>query len=57
MAHNYNVPAKRGGRIVFDGKPGRITAVSAGHLVVHLDGEPARRRHYTHPCWRMDYLT
>jgi hypothetical protein len=54
---HYDVPALRGGRIRFNGKPGRITSVHAGHLVLHLDGEPARRRHYVHPCWRMEYLS
>ncbi|WPH57772.1 hypothetical protein [Mycobacterium phage WXIN] len=53
---HYNVPAKQGGRIVFDGQPGRITSVTGGHLALHLDGQPARRRVYVHPTWRMEYL-
>lgn len=53
---HYPVPAKRGGRIRFMGQPGRITSTNAGHLVIHLDGQPAGWRHYVHPCWRMDYL-
>lgn len=52
----YGVPARPGGRVVVDGQPGRITTVCAGRLVVHLDGEPARRRHHAHPTWRVQYL-
>lgn len=53
---HYNVPARRGGRVVFDGKPGRITSTHAGLLVLHLDDTPMSRRSYVHPCWRMEYL-
>lgn len=53
---HYNVPAKRGGRIIFDGKPGRITSMRGGHLMLHLDGDPPNRRVIVHPCWRMEYL-
>ena len=53
---HYPVPARQGQRIRFDGQSGRITSVAGGHLVIHLDGEPDRRRHRAHPCWRMEYL-
>lgn len=54
---HYPVPAKRGGRVEFDGRPGRICSVSSGHLLLlHLDGDPPRRRVIVHPMWRMDYL-
>ena len=53
---HYGVPAKRGGRIRFDGRPGRITSGDAGHLILHLDGDPPSRRVRVHPCWRMEYL-
>jgi hypothetical protein len=57
MKQHYGVPARRGGRVIFDGKPGRITSTNAaGHLVLHLDGDPPRRRVYVHPRWRMEYL-
>lgn len=52
----YGVPAKRGGRVVFDGKPGRILSTHAGHLVLHLDEDKPSHRTYVHPCWRMEYL-
>lgn len=53
---HYLVPAKRGGRIIFDGNPGRICSVAGGHLVIHLDGTPESRRFRVHPGWRMEYL-
>jgi hypothetical protein len=53
---HYPVPAKPGMRIECDGRAGRITSVAGGHLVLHFDGEPARRRHHAHPCWRVKYF-
>lgn len=50
----YGVPAKRGRRVVANGKPGVITR-SAGHYIrVRLDGE--KRSGYWHPTWHMLYL-
>lgn len=51
---HYGVPAKRGGRVVFDGQPGTITSSSAGRLRVRLDGHT--RPSVVHPTWRMTYL-
>lgn len=34
----YGVPAKRGGKIEYEGKPGVITGTSGPHLMVRLDG-------------------
>ena len=52
----YGVPARTGGRIVFDGQPGVITGYSRenAHILVLLDGdiEPVP----VHPTWRMTYL-
>lgn len=56
IRRTYDVPAKIGGRVIFDGQPGRICSTNAGHLAIHLDGTPVRRRVYTHPTWRMEYL-
>jgi hypothetical protein len=51
----YGVPCKRGGRVNFDGKPGRITQAVQGHhwLYVLLD---SGQRVICHPTWRMEYL-
>lgn len=35
----YGVPAKRGGRVTYQGNPGTITGHSGPHLKVRLDGE------------------
>jgi hypothetical protein len=50
----YQVPAKRFGRVVVDGKPGVIVGARAASLSVRFDGE----RHTTpaHPTWRVTYL-
>lgn len=50
----YRVPAKRGGRVVADGKPGRIVGFDGAHLRIRLDGE--RHSRPWHPVWHMKYL-
>lgn len=54
----YGVPAKRGQRVVVDGRPATITSASrtAEHLMVRLDDGP-RRPQPIHPTWRVEYLT
>lgn len=53
---HYQVPAKRGRRVVFDGKPGRITSARGpgAYLNVRLDGE--KHPVPVHPRWRVTYL-
>jgi hypothetical protein len=53
----YRVPAKRGMRIICDGKPGTIVASSHSnmHLILRLDGH--KHTVPAHPTWRMEYLT
>lgn len=50
----YGVPAKKGGKVVFDGKPGVITGYRNASLLVRLDGE--KHSVPVHPTWRMEYL-
>lgn len=50
----YAVPAKRGGRVIFDGQPGTITGFAGPYLRVRLDGE--RQSVPIHPTWRVQYL-
>ena len=53
----YGVPAKRGGRILFEhtGAKGRITSADRGHrLRVLFDGET--RTDVVHPTWKVVYL-
>jgi|SRR5688500_8037329 hypothetical protein len=53
----YGVPARIGGRIVFNGQPGRITGYSRenAHILVLLDGDTEAVP--VHPTWHMTYLT
>jgi hypothetical protein len=48
----YGVPAKRGGRIRFDGVEGTITSATH-HLRARMDDG---RRVILHPTWRVEYL-
>jgi hypothetical protein len=51
----YGVPAKRGGRIKFQGKPGVITSAGRGdaRLNIRLDGD--KHTLPVHPTWEMEY--
>ncbi|WHT20957.1 hypothetical protein N8J89_07800 [Crossiella sp. CA-258035] len=54
IREHYGVPAKRGGRILFEGKPAVITSARHGGLRVRLDGE--KRSIPIHPTWEVVYL-
>ena len=49
----YAVPAKRGMRVRFGERPGKITGARGPYLMVLLDGETRSRP--CHPTWRMSY--
>jgi len=49
----YGVPARRGGRVRFDGRDGTIVGAQAQYLRVRLDGD--RRPITAHAKWRMEY--
>jgi hypothetical protein len=51
----YGVPARRGVRIVFDGKEAVIVGASGPHLKVKIDGE--KRAVPIHPTWKVEYLS
>lgn len=51
----YNVPAKKGGRVLFEGRPGVIVGFRDQYLRVRLDGETGVGTY--HPLWHIDYLT
>jgi hypothetical protein len=53
IQRQYDVPAKRGARVIFKGQPGTITGVRGPHIRVRLDGE-AKSDIY-HPTWEMVY--
>lgn len=50
----YGVPAKRGGRVTVDGRPGVITGFRHGKLRVRFVG--LRYAIPAHPTWRVEYL-
>ncbi len=50
----YKVPAKRGGRVKFDGKPGTIVWTDGPYLRIRLDGQ--RGVESFHPLWKIEYL-
>ena len=50
----YGVPAKRFGRVKFQGKPGTITGSDGAYLRVRLDGQ--KRVGKYHPTWEIEYL-
>lgn len=54
----YGVPAKRGMRVIVDGKPGIITGTTRGpmHLRVRFDHAP-KHTIPTHPTWEVEYHT
>lgn len=50
----YNVPAKRGALVTFQGKPGVITGSRGAYLRIRLDGE--KRAGIYHPTWEIEYI-
>ena len=54
VRHVYGVPAKRGGRVLFRGKPGKITSGAGKYIRIRLDGE--KRAGLYHPTWALKYL-
>lgn len=50
----YGVPAKRGARVKFCGKPGRMTSGNGHYVRILLDGD--KRPIIVHPTWEMEYL-
>lgn len=54
----YNVPARRGGRVIYSGngeaKYGTIRSASGQYLKIQLDGAKSAMRF--HPTWELRYL-
>lgn len=55
---NYNVPAQRGGRVIYSGNGkdeyGTIRSASGQYLKIQLDGAKHPGRY--HPTWELRYL-
>lgn len=54
IRRHYKVPAKKGGRVLFQGRPGVIVGSYQCYIKVRLDGE--RRAGVYHPTWEMVYV-
>jgi len=54
----YNVPAKRGGRVIYEGSGreeyGTITSATNGRVNIRLDG--LNHALPFHPTWKLRYL-
>jgi len=50
----YNVPAKRGGRITYQGQPATIVGSRNTYLVIKIDGEDKTKT--IHPTWEVVYM-
>jgi hypothetical protein len=50
----YKVPAMRGARILFRGRPAKIVGSSGASLLIVLDGQ--KKSIKVHPTWEMTYL-
>lgn len=58
IREHYNVPAKRGGRVIYTGgylpRIGTIVGSDGAHLRIRLDGD--RHPQNFHPTWELKYL-
>lgn len=54
----YGVPARRGGRVIYNSaagpRPGTITGASGPHIRIRLDGDAVSMPF--HPTWKLEYL-
>jgi hypothetical protein len=50
----YKVPARRGVRVLYKGRPGVITGCRGCYIKVRLDGESESGIY--HPTWRIEYV-
>lgn len=50
----YGVPAKKGRRVKFKGKPGIIVGSHGPYLRIKLDEE--KKSAVYHPTWEMEYV-
>ena len=50
----YKVPARKGGKIKYKGKIGKIIGAHNSYLKIKLDGE--KRPGFFHPTYEIEYL-
>lgn len=51
----YGVPAKRGMKVKFEGRPATITSGRGHHFYLRFEGEHCPQGPF-HPLWEIDYL-
>lgn len=51
----YQVPAKRGKRVAFEGRLATITSASGGYIYLRFDGEEHTWPQPFHPTWHIDW--
>jgi len=54
LAKHRKLHVKRGQRVLFEGKPGKVTDLRGGDVLIRLDGEKHSERY--HPTWHLVYL-
>lgn len=54
VRHRYGVPARAGGRILYQGRPGVLTRGKGRYIRARMDGEA--RSIVLHPTWMVEYL-
>lgn len=56
MQRAYGVPAKRGKRVTYKGRPARITSCDSQYLRLRFDGDKRTSPFPFHPLYEIDYL-
>ena len=53
---SYGVPAKRGAKVLYQGKPAVITSGPRSYLRLRFEHETRATRKVYHPTWQIQYL-
>lgn len=56
IRRNYGVPARRGARVLYQGKPAVITSGPRAYLRLRFENEKRATRKVYHPTWQIKYL-
>ena len=56
IRHSYGVPARRGAKVLYQGKPAIITSAPRCYLRLRFYGEKRASRKIFHPTWQIQYL-
>ena len=51
----YQVPVKRGMKVIANGKSGEITSARGAYLKIRIEGE--KKPIIYHPTWEIQYIT